>query len=459
MAQTTEHKEARASVRIVYRTYDVQKDGSCPFFICITKERKRKYIATGITLHPKHWDEAKQAIRKNYPDEFKRDIQNKLKKLVEKYENAANALVDADEQHDVRAVANKAIEGRKQTRKSTVLAYIDSIVEDMVKTRKMGNSIVYHDLRNQLCKFITDEYNTNDISFNKVTVKFCHEWESTLRATGATDNTLSNRFRTLRAVLNRAIANGYARPDNYPFSRNVAEKHKFSIGKFDTSSQKRALSRDTIRSVENYEPKGTFTANDFKTIRNPNAAAKIKNAAMIERQLRAKDIFLFSFYVAGINFVDIAKLRWKNIQTDDTGNQRVIYTRQKTGGKFSLKLLAPAVAILDRYKSEKNNEANSYIFPILDNTKHTTAEKINNRLHKVLGQTNTDLKAIGTTIGISTPLTTYVARHSFATNLKHAGHANAVIGQAMGHKDESTTNIYLDSFGSDTIDSALSSLL
>jgi integrase len=459
MAQSTDHKEARATVRIVYRHSDVQKDGTCPFFICITKQRKRKYIATGLTLHPKYWDESKQAIRRSYPDNLKRDLQSQLKKLVDRYETTANTLADADEQHDAATVASRAVEGRKQTRRTTLLAYIDTIAEGMVKAGQTGNSIVYRDLRNQLAKFITDEYNAQDVPFDKITVSFCNEWEETLRATRATDNTLSNRFRTLRAVLNRAIANGYAKADNYPFARNVAEKHKFSVGKFDTSTQKRAIDRDEVRKVESYLPTGIYTPEQFSGIRNAKAIASQKNAAEVERLTLAKNVFLFSFYVGGINFVDLAKLRWFNLTTDADGNTRLIYIRQKTGGKFALKLLSTVAAIVEQYKTETFRDQNSYVFPVLNAQQHKTEIQINNRLHKMLGQVNKDLKTLGERAGITTPLTTYVARHSFATALRKAGTATAVISQAMGHKSEAVTAIYLDSFASKTIDNAFDSLL
>lgn len=449
MAQSTDHKEARATVRVVFRTYDIQKDGTCPFFICITKQRKRKYIATGITLDPKYWDEKKKAIRKSYPLTLKRDLEQRLKKLVEKYEAAADVLADADEQHDPTSVANKAIEDRKQTRRTTLLAYIDSLVEDMMKARKTGNGLVYRDLRNQLAKFIFDVYHTQDLSFDKVTVKFCNEWENTLRASGTTDNTLSNRFRTLRAVLNRAIANGFAKPDTYPFARNTAEKHKFSIGKFDTSTQKRAITREDIRKVENFVPMGSHTGQ----------WAGMKNTAEVERLTLAKDVFLFSFYVGGINFVDLAKLRWNNLATDSDGNIRLSYVRQKTGGKFSVKLLPAASVIIEQYRQYTYRTADSYVFSILDIEQHKTETQINDRLNKVLGQVNKSLKIIAERAGVDTPLTTYVARHSFATVLRRSGIATAVISQAMGHKSEAVTTIYLDSFASETVDSAFDALL
>ncbi|WP_223860940.1 site-specific integrase [Spirosoma validum] len=447
--RTTDHKEGKATVKVVYYTHKTLADGSHPFVVRITKNRKNRWISTGLSLHPKYWNEQKKEIRRSYPETERSKLLKKLAEWQEKYEKVVEMVTDMDEQYDVKSIAAKAVENRKQTRKITLLAYIDSIVEGMVKANQTGNSIVYRDLRNQLHKFIVDEYDTSDVSFDKITVKFCYEWENTLRITGATDNTLSNRFRTLRAVLNRAIANGYAKADNYPFARNVAEKHKFSVGKFDTSTQKRAISRDHIRKIEAYQPVGAATG----------PYAQLKNDAEIERLQRAKDIFLFSFYVAGINFVDLAKLRWRDIQIDDIENQRINYVRQKTGGKFSLKLLEPAMAIIERYRAETYTGPDSYIFPILNVQTHTTVVKINNRIHKVLGQTNTDLKTIGRTIGLTIPLTTYVARHSFAMALIRAGAGKSVVGQAFQHGAESTTNVYVNSFENSDVDRAMDSLL
>ena len=173
----------------------------------------------------------------------------------------------------------------------------------------------------------------------------------------------------------------------------------------------------------------------------------------------AKGVFLFSFYCGGINFVDLAKIRWRNIVTDNEGFARLTYIRQKTGSKFSIRLLAPAVALIEQYRPETDNGPDSYIFPILNSKDHQTETQINNRLHKILGQVNKDLKVLGERAGIYTPLTTYVARHSFATALRQKGTATAVISQMMGHKTEAVTAIYLDSFASETVDNAYDALL
>jgi integrase len=456
MGKTTEHKEGKALVKVVYYTSNTLADGSHPFFLRITKDRKRKYIATGLTLHPKYWNPDKREVRKSYPEPGRNKLLTKLAEWEAKYSGAATELADADEQHDAPAVAAKAIESRKAARRIKLLAYCDELSAGYLKTGQAGNATVYRDLRNQLAKFLAAESNapspptgrgkaeewaiwlsSYDVPFDRVNVAFCHEWEQALRSTGIREITLSLRFRTLRAVLNQAIAAGLMKATSYPFARTVAEKHKLQVGKFDVSTAKRAISRDELRRLEALQP-------------------------VSERQRLAKDVFLFSYYGGGINFVDLAQLRWRNLggEAPSTGHpERLSYERQKTGGKFSLRLVAPAAAIVAAYRPFTYTTPTSYVFPVLDLTRHITPHQVKNRLHKVLGQVNKDLKELGQLANIATPLTTYVARHTFATTLKQAGTHTAVISQAMGHKNEAVTNIYLDSFGSDSIDAAFDGLL
>ena len=453
---TTEHKEGRATVKVVYYTYKTLADGTHPFMVRITKDRKLTYIATGQSLHPKYWNPLKKEVRKSYPEPGRDRLLKKLAEWGAKYSGAADTLADADEQHDARAVAAKAIEGRKAARRVKLLAYCEELSTGYLKTGRAGNATVYRDLRNQLAKFVAAEANAPappagrgkaddwadwlnryDIPLDRVTVSFCHEWEQTLRATGIKEITLSLRFRTLRAVLNQAIAAGLLKSTAYPFARTVAEKHKLQVGKFDVSTGKRAITRDELRTFEALTP-------------------------ATQRQRLAKDVFLFSYYGGGINFVDLAQLRWLNLSgaAVNTGHpDRLHYVRQKTKGKFSLRLLAPAAAIVAAYRPFTHASPESYVFPVLESTKHITSAQVKNRLHKVLGQVNDDLKELGQLAGIATPLTTYVARHTFATTLRMSGAGTAVISQAMGHKSEAVTAVYLDSFASELVDNAFEGLL
>ena len=456
MSKTTEHKEGKALVKVVYYTSNTLADGSHPFFLRITKDRKRKYIATGLALHPKYWNPLKKEVRKSFPEPARDKLLKKLTEWETKYSGAADTLAEADEHHDAPAVAAKAIEGRKAARRVKLLAYCDELSAGYLKTGQAGNATVYRDLRNQLAKFVAAEGNAPmpptgrgqaeawtawlrlyDVPLSGVDVPFCHAWEQTLRATGIKEITLSLRFRTLRAVINQAIAAGLVKDTAYPFARTVAEKHKLQVGKFDVSTAKRAISRDELRRLE---------ALPLTT----------------ERQRLAKAVFLFSFYGGGINFVDLAQLRWRDLSGEAAGTghpERLNYERQKTGGKFSLRLLAPAAATVAAYRPFTYATAASYVFPVLDVARHLTPHQIKNRLHKVLGQVNKDLKELGQQAGIATPLTTYVARHTFATTLKQAGTQTALISQAMGHRSEAVTAVYLDSFASELVDLAFDNLL
>jgi integrase len=447
-SKTTEHKEGQATVRIVYFTSKTLADGSHPLLVCITKDRKRKYIATGLALLPKYWNAEKSnyrdAVRKSYPEPQREKLVVKLAEWEAKYKGAAHTLADADEQHNAQAVASKAIEGRKAQRRVKLLAYCDELSAGYLKTGQTGNATIYRDLRNQLAKFITAEHGQQDMPFERVNLAFCDEWEQTLRATGAKEITLSLRFRTLRAVLNKAIAAGLAKSEHYPFSRTEAESHKFQVGKFNVNTKKRCLSREDVRRIESLLP-------------------------TTERHQRAKEIFVFSFYVSGMSYVDLAMLRWGDLsgQHAETGHpERVSYKREKTkrkksGQELNVKLLAPAAAIVAAYRPLTHNGPESYVFPILNAAKHVTPMQVKNRLHKVLGQVNKDLKELAELAGIESdkPLTTYVARHSFATAMKMSGAATGVISQAMGHSSEAVTAVYLDSFDSKTIDNAAEGIL
>ena len=117
-------------------------------------------------------------------------------------------------------------------------------------------------------------------------------------------------------------------------------------------------------------------------------------------------------------------------------------------------LQAKAIEIITKYKDEKS----PYVFPILSPF-HKTEVQIANRLHKVLAKINKHLKKIGEKLRLPLPLTTYVARHSYATVLKRAGVSTAIISESLGHSSEKITQVYLDSFDNEQINNAMKNLL
>ncbi len=161
------------------------------------------------------------------------------------------------------------------------------------------------------------------------------------------------------------------------------------------------------------------------------------------------DLFAFTYYCGGINFVDIANLTAENII-----DGKLIYKRKKTGKLIRIPLLPQALVLIQKYDTEDS----PYLFPILSDFHKTDIQKAN-RIHKVITQVNKRLQEIGNDLGIDLKITTYVARHSQATVMKRAGASTSVIKEIMGHSSERVTQIYLDSFDNEQINDALGQLL
>ncbi|WP_461075018.1 phage integrase SAM-like domain-containing protein [Spirosoma flavus] len=401
-------------------------DGSHPLRLRITKDGGRKYISLGESCSLALWDADKELPRRSHPE------QKRLLALIKKWEttyaDAAKRLQDLSLPFTIDMIIDAVTEASKKPKKERggvmLLDHLQNVVEQLQQAKQVGNSNVYRDTRRVLSKFLHDK----DCPLSSVNVSFLNRFETHLRSEGCSETTMSVYFRTLRAAINRAIGEKLLPADLYPFSRNVAERDKFSLAKFDLSTRKRAITKDEIRSIEDVE------------VSTP-------------RLLLAKHLFLYSYFGGGINYVDMAQLRWRNVQ-----GGRLQYVRQKTGGLFNLKLSNKALAILNYYRPFTFIGPDSYVFGILNPEKHQSPVQIANRLHKIKGQVNQDLKAIGQLAGIETPLTTYVARHSFATALKHSGVSTAIISESMGHKTEAITQTYLASFENELIDEAFDHL-
>ena len=254
-----------------------------------------------------------------------------------------------------------------------------------------------------------------DIPFSEMDCNWLRRYETWLRKQGKSENTIGLRFRNIRTIFNLAIDMELVKQEDYPFK-------KFKVSKLHQETAKRALSKDEILAVINYPTEGK----DFYT-------------------RLAVALFTFSYFMGGINFVDMAYLTDKNITEG-----RLIYHRKKTSKLINLPLQEKALIVLKGYK----DSSKGYLFPILSNEHKTEQQKLN-RLHKVITKVNRALKAIGEGLNIPIKLTTYCARHSYATVLKRAGVATSIISESLGHSSERVTQIYLDSFENNQIDKAM----
>lgn len=234
------------------------------------------------------------------------------------------------------------------------------------------------------------------------------------------DTTISVKMRNLQRVINQAIEDKLFNKDDYPFGEK-----KYSINKrLDHSTKKIAVTLDKITKLKLLDLK-------------PDSSLHF-----------AQQIFLFSYYCRGMNFIDIAFLKWTDIP-DLTVN----YTRRKTRGKFHIPINEHILAILNYFK-ERYQIPGGYVFPIIDPTIHVTVKQQYTRKKTALKAVNDNLKKLAEKIGEpNLKLTTNVGRHSYATGLKRSGANTNYITEALGHATQEQTQTYLAEFEKGEIES------
>lgn len=223
-------------------------------------------------------------------------------------------------------------------------------------------------------------------------------YEAYLRGRGLTKNSTSFYMRILRAVYNRAVE------------------------------------KDLITNRNPFKP-----LKAIKQIKNLNLSLQPSLGF-------ARDMFLFSFYTRGMSFIDMAYLRKK-----DLSNGILTYRRRKTGQQLFIRWEKCMQEIVDKYDSDYYNP---YLLPILQYPYDNR-----NQYKNVLYRTNKSLKEIAKLVGLSIPLTLYVARHSWASIAKSKNIPISVISEGMGHDSEMTTQIYLASLDNAVVDRANAQIL
>lgn len=392
------------SVKIELDRRNTKNDGRCPLKLLIVVNRKPLRISLGYSLRPKDWNKKLQSVKATCSDfENITRFNNWLLKQKSKALNRLSVL--HDEGKLMRLSASDIKESLSEENEEIMtLDFCSSIISEMELSKRFGNARVY----TTLYRSITNYVKGKDFSLKLVTYTWLKKYEVWYLSKGNTLNGLSVNLRTLRALYNMAIKQKKISLEYYPF-KDYTIRHE--------ETRKRAISRDDLIRFLQYEPK-------------------------TERHKRAKDYFLISYYLMGASFVDIASLKIKNII-----NNRIEYKRQKTGKLHSIPISKPLQEILDKYLKRK--EENDFIFGVVkSNEKKTQLTNIRDELIRY----NKSLKEIGTLCGIESPISSYVARHSYATNAKRLGVPIAVISEALGHKTENTTQVYLDSFDNEIVD-------
>ena len=389
--------------------YKPLKTGELPIKIRICKDRKTRYINLGVSTKAEYWD-----FEKNQPKPICPDRERLEKLIANKISEVRSKIVELKSENKEFTATTLVEQIQSKPKMMTVRELFLQYLQELEQEKRTGYRLSIRQTYNSLIKFNRHL----DIPFSEMDCNWLRKYEIWQRKQGKSENTIGIRLRNIRTIFNLAINMGLIKQEDYPF-------RKFKVSRLHQETIKRALTKEEIHSVINYPVDGK----DFYT-------------------RLAVALFTFSYFMGGINFVDMAFLTEKNIM-----DSRLVYRRKKTAKLINLPLQEEARLVLKRYK----NNRNLYLFPILSNL-HKTEQQRLNRLHKVITKVNKALKAIGEELNIPIKLTTYVARHSYATVLKRAGVPTSIISESLGHSSEKITQIYLDGFGNSQIDQAMKNL-
>ncbi|MCD7901694.1 MAG: site-specific integrase [Bacteroides sp.] len=404
------------TVSVVCRKDKINKQNEAPLCIKLAYKNKRKLISLGEKINVDYWDFENNLIfsnceRKEYLEllinEKKQEIDKKI--LSCKLSNQSITLDDF-----IEAKTKKQII-------FSVAKLFNTYIEELFKQERIKNAKYYRCCLNCLLKYTKGK----DIEFTEIDASFLTDYSNWMQKEKLHKNTIGNRLRGLKAIYNQAILYKYVSKDLYPFET-------FKVSKYRMETTKRAITKSDIQKIIKLD------------------LLKISTNTNFQYYDFARDIFLFSYFSCGINIVDIAYLKSENI----VDNDRLCFYRRKTKKLFSFKMHPKALDILSKYKDSNMSD---YIFPILT-TQISEIDKYN-RVNGVLKRINIYLKKIGKHLKIETSLTTYVARHSFASVLKRSGVNTSIISESLGHSSEKVTQIYLDSFENSQIDEAMKNLL
>jgi integrase/recombinase XerD len=383
-------------------------DGKRPILLQVIHEGKGRRYSTKEACTQDQWDEGTGRVKARVKggavtNGILSNIETKVCEIVGSLV-AANAL-SLDTFHE-RYRNPKAAED--------VLAFLERMEGTFQAEGRIGYAGTYRNAASALRRFS----NGKPIRFAELTARKLEGLEQYLKGTGCTNGGIAAYMRVLRVAVNTAIKEGLMHRDQYPFE--TAQSRGYSMKRLKSGYNPRALSEQDMELIKK-----------FPLDMAPHLATSVR-------------YFLFSYYARGMNFHDMAHLK----RTDIYDN-RIHYRRRKTKDHFSIPISQPLQEVLDSFGEHEG----PFLFPILG-TFHQTEKQQWIRVQKCLKQFNSDLKDVAGVLGIEAKLTSYVARHTYATTLKRKGVSLATISEGMGHENEKTTRAYLSRFGSEVLDTA-----
>ena len=387
-----------ATVKVKFRPSTVKgRPGTIVYLV--THRRVARQITTEYKIYSHEWDEGKSAVITTVENGSRMIAQKicwdmeRLDEIVGKLEKGGNGYSSDDVVSEFRRVGNA----------DSFFQFMENVIARLRQLKHTGTANNYRAALGSFKRFRNQE----DIPVGAIGHIVMEDYEAYLHATGLVSNSVSFYMRILRAVYNRAVEQGLTK-DRRPFRTVFTGVEK---------TVKRAISVRDIRRIK-----------ELDLSRKPYLEF-------------ARDLFLFLFLCRGMSFIDAAFLRKTDIQNDV-----LTYHRHKTGQLLRVKVISQIRELIERH----SNEDSPYLLSVINNPGKEERRQYESALRRV----NKALKAIAEELKLSAPLTTYVTRHTWATIAKTKNIPVNVISDALGHDSVATTQIYLASIDSSTIDDA-----
>lgn len=378
-----------------------KKNGKCSVKIKVTFNRRRKYFATGVNLMPNEFESVMYAKRRT-------QAQKELHLKLNYFYNKAEAVINDLKVFTFDNFQNSFLDERN-TQDSVSFAF-DKYIEQLRIEKRLGTASSYKCARNSLEAF------KQGLTFAEITKTLLKKYESWMLANGKGVSTIGIYLRSLRAIYNQQNID----KSIYPFGEG---KNKYAI--------------PTSRNI-----KKALTVQEISKIYN----CTTKSKSMAEM---AKDYWLFLYLCNGMNVKDFCLLKWKNIDGQMLNYKRAKSERSKKESKLISVALKPETWDIIKKWGMPSISKDAFIFPHIKNS--MTAEKQMVTYKQLTKLINKHMKKIGAEIGLDKTVTTYYARHSFATVLKRSGAKIEMISELLGHSSVDVTESYLDSFEKEQI--------
>lgn len=387
-----------ASIKLVLVVKKIDASEHCPLYIRVIKDRKVKYVSTGLKLKENEWDEDKQRVKKNKVNSAR------LNAFLASKIADAESLV-ADEERKSTSVSAKKLKGAIKGMPSVnFFQYVEKRCESLKGNLSIRTVSNYKKYTKKFENFVGH----NDLNFDDISVTMLNDYVAYMGNKLKNGPTTQNYSLLILSIMFKAAMNEDLIPETmYPFSKVKVKKEK---------GKRLFLNKD-----------------QFRKFRDLNLEPSSKEDIY-------RDMFMFSVFAGGLRFSDVLSLKWQEYNEEE---QRISKVIRKTGRLHALRIGEDAVNILNKYKNTDATK-NDFIFPLIpDVTFFDKDEEYQQRMiNNNTSLCGIRLRKIGKDLELPFTLSFHLSRHTFATNALNNGMRIEYVSKLLDHTDIGITQIY-----------------